>query len=76
MDEIKYKATSVRHDFIEELSRAASFDAGNSYPQLFQLLGYRKRMAEMMLHIDYENTPDIKEEYEYINNQIKKLLGL
>ena len=59
------------------LARSASFDANNTYPSLFSLLGYRKSIAERLLR---EHNPEdykiLYEQYEYINSQIKTLLGL
>lgn len=70
-------ATSEKIDFYDNLNRAAGFDVNNIYPSLFQLLGYRKHIAEQLLrNREGENTKDLEELYNYTNDQIKLLLGL
>lgn len=64
-------------DMRNNLKRAASFDANNTYPSLFQHLGYRKMIAELLLSGgDMETMKEYEEAYERINNQIKLIIGL
>lgn len=64
-----------RMEFQNKLMVAAGFDSIRTYPSLFELLGYRKRLAEQILR---SNTleKEYQEIYEYTNNQIKLLLGI
>ena len=56
---------------------AASFDANRTYPYLFQQLGYRRHVAEQMLRsVDENEHHELSELYEYVNNSIKKTIGL
>lgn len=69
--------TVERERFQINLAMAASFDANNTYPSLFSLLGYRKAVAErMMKEPNPETLAVLYEQYEYVNNNIKQLLGL
>ena len=66
-------------NYLLNLKRASYFDVNNTYPQLFQLLGYRRGISEMLLR--FENINDsmkqpLEDSYEHVNRQIKNLLGL
>ena len=70
-------AIAKRIEFQDKLMIAAGFDSGRSYPSLFELLGYRKRLAEQILRSNSsEMEKKYQEVYEYTNDQIKALLGL
>lgn len=67
----------IDHTKIERLRIAANFDANNTYPMLFQLLGYRKLLAEQLLqNKDINLLKELEYSFDHVNNQIKKLLGL
>ena len=83
---MKYKKLSDNNDMVtttsnmdmyENLHRAAGFDANRSYPLLFQHLGYRKLLAEEILRGgELHRVEALEKAYEYINNEIKDILGL
>ena len=64
----------------EKLRISANFDIERSLPHLFQLLGYRQRLAQEMLKCSDLLTPDrdnvLVETWEYVNNNILKILGI
>ena len=63
---------SCRMDTLENLRRAAGFDANITYPILFQHLGYRKMIAEQLLKGgDLDKMNELGELYEYVNKEIK-----
>jgi predicted nucleic acid-binding OB-fold protein len=63
--------------YYKNIKVAVSLDINNSIPQLFQLLGYRKRVAEEMLkNHNEEEFKALKDIFERVNNDIKLLLGL
>jgi len=71
------ETTSSRIKFYEDLQRTAAFDANRTYPYLFQQLGYRKRIAEDLLHSNIEEyTKILTELYNQVNSEIKLILGL
>ena len=66
-------------NYLLNLKRASYFDVNNTYPQLFQLLGYRRGISEMLLrfeNIDNNIKQSLDDSYEHVNKQIKNLLGL
>ncbi len=65
--------TAINHELINNLRRAASFDAYRTYPVLFQHLGYRKFIAEKLLERD---DPDLRELYNHVTGEIKLILGI
>ena len=68
---------SIQKDLFDELHSAAGFDTNTVYPSLFQLFGYRKRVAEQLLSIrDNENKKHILEVYTRVNLDIKLILGI
>jgi hypothetical protein len=63
--------------FYADLQRAAAFDANRAYPALFQHLGYRKKIAEDLLHANTDESNTILTElYNRVNSEIKLILGL
>jgi hypothetical protein len=71
-------ATVERMQLHENLTRAASIDTENIMVSLAQLLGYRQRVAQEILKGGYneENQRALDEQFEYLNTNIKKVLGL
>lgn len=67
--------TNIRIEFIEKLSIAASFEANNTYPYLFQLLGYRKLLAEQILRNNGKDE-GLEDLYNNVNDKIKLVIGL
>lgn len=64
-------------EFKDNLLRAAGFDANKTYPHLFQHLGYRKLIAEQLLHeSDSLKIAELTEMYNRINNEIKLIIGV
>lgn len=66
------------NNLYDKLRHAAGFDASIMYPALFQLLEYRKFIAERLLSTDGDKIYDIKllnEMYERINDDIKLIIG-
>ncbi|MDA3807703.1 MAG: hypothetical protein PF440_07305 [Thiomicrorhabdus sp.] len=62
---------------LETLRIAAGFDANRTYPSLFQWLGYRKLVAEQLLHERDEQTLiELRTVYEAVNNTIKRIIGI
>ena len=69
--------TQARSELFENLHRAAGFDANRTYPALFQHLGYRKQIAEQLLHeFDHEKNKQLEELYDRVNNEIKLIIGI
>ena len=67
----------TKTELFENLHRAAGFDANRTYPALFQHLGYRKQIAEQLLHeIDREKIEQLEELYDRVNNEIKSIIGI
>jgi hypothetical protein len=64
----------------EKLRIAAHFNTERTFPHLFQLLGYRQRLAQEMLKSGDLFTPDrdnaLVETWEYVNSNILKILGI
>lgn len=64
-------------DMRQNLRRAAGFDADMTYPMLFQHLGYRKLLAEIILQGgEIEKMKEFEELYERVNAQIKLIIGV
>lgn len=64
-------------DRYQNIKRAAGFDIIRTYPSLFQHLGYRKRVAEELLHTTDETAIKLLEDvFENVNSKIKLILGL
>lgn len=69
--------TTSRIEMLENLQRAAGFDANRTYPALFQHFGYRKLLAEQILRGgDIEKMKELEELYERVNAEIKLIIGL
>jgi hypothetical protein len=69
--------TASRQDELENLRRAVGFDANNTYPALFQHLGYRKLIAEQLLRGgEINKMKELEELYKQVNIKIKLILGL
>jgi hypothetical protein len=70
--------TASRIQYYENLQRAAGFDSsGTLYPALFQLLGYRKAIAQLLLgSLSEESRGEFEKIFEYTNCDIKKLLSI
>lgn len=63
---------------IESLKSAAQIRADLFTPQLFQLLGYRQRLAQDILNMKTENFyyGEALADFDNCNDKIKQLLGL
>ena len=69
--------TNTMTEKIEKLRIAAFFDANRTYPALFQHLGYRKRLAEQILHeIDEQKINELNELFDRVESEIKMIIGL
>lgn len=52
-------------------------EAGTTYPTLFEMIGYRKRLAQEMIRAkDDEQFQILEEAYSNLNQEISKLLNL
>lgn len=64
-------------ELYQNLQRACNFDANNTYPILFQHMGYRKRIAEQLLiEYDHDKLKLLTDLYDKVNNEIKLIMGL
>lgn len=70
--------TATRMQFHNNLTTAASFDAEQAILSLTQLFGYRQRVAQEILKGMYneEDQKALDEQFEYLNTNIKKVLGI
>lgn len=73
--------TSKTSSVVEELENvriAATINCGYIAPSLFQLIGYRQYVAKMILsgNNSHEINVTLFSEYDYIDSNIKKILGI
>lgn len=70
------ESQSIVDEFVK-ISRSASMDSLNIHSNLFQLLGYRQRVAQEILeNKNDENVKELISLFNYTNEQIKKLLAI
>ena len=55
---------------------AAQFNSQYAIPNLCQLIGQRQIVANYLIRAKMENIKDLEAQLEYINLQIKQLLGV
>jgi len=70
-------ASAIRHDHVQRLEVAATFNTERSAPHIYQLIGYRQKIAQELLRSgteDYRKSLD--QNYEYVQEQLKLVLGI
>ena len=69
-------ATSLDLTF-EKIKSAAHIDSAQIMPHLIQLLGYRQRVAQDLIRLQgTANEYELKNTYDYMNEQIETILNL
>jgi len=72
--------TALNTEYLDEVNRSAGFESKSfihTVPHLHDLLLMRKRVAVHLNTVPDETTKIVTDEqYNYINNEIKKLLNL
>lgn len=70
-------ASEKREEYIEKVGLAAGFNCQYAIPNLVQLLGYRQRVAQDLLRAkEPENKMNLETELNYVNSNIRLLLGI
>jgi len=68
--------SAINHELINKLEIAYTINMEKIIPVLSQLMGYRQRLASEIKKYNYSEDHDVFIHLEYINNQIKDILGL
>lgn len=63
-------------DRLERLRIASHINCGYIAPSLFQMIGKRQYVANLLLSGSLRNEEQIIQEYDYLDQNIKMLLGL
>jgi len=69
------KTNSISEAF-EMVQIAASFEAENASPSLFQMLGYRKAIALQLLRSNGDNREHLTKMFNRANYDIGRILGV
>lgn len=63
-------------DGLEKLRISANINCGYIAPSLFQLIGNRQHVAKLLLSGCLKNEESVIQEYEYLDRNIKMILGV
>ena len=63
----------IDFEFIEKMEKAIHFNFENGFEPLRETFMQRKKVAEALKD---ENTKELKEMFNYLNNEISKYLGI